>query len=242
MPSGRARPRAGCRRARPSAPSLARAAAAHAASAAQSPSAAPSSTSVSRASPTTAWAPCLTASNRAAFTVTMPHAGCEAGPRRGGEVLQSGADRQDHVRLGGQVVRRRGADDARARPPYSGWSCGTSVRPATVSTTGTPCCLGEGERLRAGTGVADAAAEDQQRAPAERSSSRPRRQVLRSGRGRGTRCTRGSNMATGKSYSSACTSCGSASTTGPQSAGSVSTRATCGSVAISCSGRVIRSK
>ena len=24
-------------------------------------------------------------------------------------------------------------------PPYSGWSCGTSVRPATVSTTGTPC-------------------------------------------------------------------------------------------------------
>ena len=49
-------------------------------------------------------------------------------------------------------------------------------------------------------------------------------------------------MAVGKSYSSACTSCGRARVTGPQSAGSVSTRATWGSVERSCSGRVIRSK
>ena len=61
-----------------------------------------------------------------------------------------------------------------------------------------------------------------------------RRRHGRGHRGRGadagTRCTRSSNMDSGKSNSSTWASWGIASTTGPQSAGSVSTRATWGSV------------
>ena len=64
----------------------------------------------------------------------------------------------------------------------------------------------------------------------------------RSGRGRSSRWVTGANSDSGKSYVSAWTSCGSARVTGPASAGSVSTRATCGNVESSCSGRVIRSK
>ena len=129
-------------------------------------------------------------------------------------------------------------------PPYSGWSCGTSVRPATVSTTGTPCVSAKRERRGGGAGVAHAATEHEQRTL--RAAQESSRGVGERRRGRGAAAGRGAPAArtstAGKSNSSACASWGSASTTGPQSAGSVSTRATWGSVESSCSGRVIRSK
>ena len=61
-----------------------------------------------------------------------------------------------------------------------------------------------------------------------------------SGSGRRTRHTRLANSSSGKSWASACTSCGSASVTAPVCAGSVSTRIAASSALASCSGRSIR--
>ena len=127
-------------------------------------------------------------------------------------------------------------------PACRSWECGTSVRPAVVSTSGIPC--------RSAKSRARCPAPEYRTPPPSTSNGRfearrtPAASVTdrRSGRGRSGRCVTGSNSASGKSYVSAWTSCGSARTTGPLSAGSVSTRATCGNVEISCSGRVIRSK
>ena len=63
-----------------------------------------------------------------------------------------------------------------------------------------------------------------------------------SGTGRATCQTRLANRASGKSYASACTSCGRQSVTAPVSTGSVSTRIAASSDDASCSGRQIRSK
>ena len=171
-----------------------------------------------------------------------PHALGEAGPRRRREVLQPGADREHEVGLGRDRVGRRRADDAERagvqrvvvghqRAAGDGLHDGYAVR------------LRERDRLGGGTRVAHPAAQHQQRPGGRADRSRGRRQARRVGARPGhavhAAC---SKNASGKSHSSACTSCGSASMTGPQSAGSVSTRATCGSEASSCSGRVIRSK
>ncbi len=171
-----------------------------------------------------------------------PHVAGEAGPRRGGEVLQPGPDREHHVGLAGERVGRGRADDAERAAVQAGGraapGCGRrrSRRPVRRAPPRT-----RPPRRR------HPSSAPRRRAPAaaaRRRGSRPPQpaSASRSARGRGTRCTRGSKNASGKSHSSACTSCGSASVTGPASAGSVSTRATCGSVASSCSGRVIRSK
>ena len=117
-------------------------------------------------------------------------------------------------------------------PACNGCSCGTSVRPAVVSVTGMPCSSANRN--------ASAAAPEYRTPPPSTSSGRSAASSTRaaaasastSGRVRSGRWSTVANNASGKSNASACTSCGSARVTGPQSAGSVSTRATWGSVAI----------
>ncbi len=63
-----------------------------------------------------------------------------------------------------------------------------------------------------------------------------------SGAGRATCQTRLPKSFVGKSYASACTSCGRQMVTAPVSAGSVRTRIAASSDGISCSGRLMRSQ
>ena len=64
-----------------------------------------------------------------------PGVGGERRPRTGGEVLQSGADGDDDIGLGGERVRRRAPGDA-DRPGVQRVGRQHDALPATVSTTG----------------------------------------------------------------------------------------------------------
>ncbi len=127
-------------------------------------------------------------------------------------------------------------------PRHCGWSHRSAPFPAWVSATAIPVAAAKSAR-------AAHASECRTPPPATISGRRaPRIRAAApatapaSGTGRRTVQTRSRNISSGKSYASACTSCGSASVTAPVSTGSVSTRIAWRSEGMSISGRQIRSK